>query len=390
MNIPIFQLSPAERALALAVSADPELANSAATEYLDLLGDDAAFTFAKEHEVAAHVAHALQTSSNAPSFPKHWSDEHELWDHRLRAYLTELDRVAEVLHSESIPLIALKNAGIARGLHPCPGCCPMGDIDALVARSNFRKAHEILLQIGYQFEFRSPLEEEELDAAEAGGGAEYRTQLANGETLWFELQWRPVAGRWIQPEQEPKAEDLIARSRPIAGSAARLLAPEDNLLQVALHTAKHSYVRAPGFRLHTDVDRIVRQQTVDWDQFTVLAERLNVRTATYFSLEIARQICQTPIPDEVCQRLAPRATQRRRIERLLNQAGLFHPNQPKFSRWSYIRFTSLLYDNWQGLWQAIVPRRQSMEERYGPHNFWQLPWLHVRRVADLLFRRLST
>jgi len=56
-----------------------------------------------------------------------------------------------------------------------------------------------------------------------------------------------VAGRWIRPDQEPGAEELLARSISIPGSAARLLAPEDNLLQIALHTAKHSYVRAPGF-----------------------------------------------------------------------------------------------------------------------------------------------
>ena len=55
-------------------------------------------------------------------------------------------------------------------------------------------------------------------------------------------------------------------SLEVNGSNVRILAPEDNLLQVALHTAKHSYVRAPGFRLHSDVDRVVRFQSIDWNQ----------------------------------------------------------------------------------------------------------------------------
>ena len=85
--------------------------------------------------------------------------------------------------------------------------------------------------------------------------------------MWVELQWRPVAGRWIREDQEPNADDLINRSLPITGTNVRLLAPEDNLLQVCLHTAKHSYMRAIGFRLHTDVDRIVNYQNINWNIF---------------------------------------------------------------------------------------------------------------------------
>ena len=87
------------------------------------------------------------------------------------------------------------------------------------------------------------------------------------ERLWWELQWRPVSGRWIRPDQEPDSAGLVDRSRPMEGTRARLLSPVDNLLQVALHLAKHSYVRAPGLRLHTDVDRVVRRQPIDWEAF---------------------------------------------------------------------------------------------------------------------------
>ena len=53
-------------------------------------------------------------------------------------------------------------------------------------------------------------------------------------------------------------DDLIDRSQQIEGTSLRILSPEDNLLQVCLHTAKHSYVRSPGFRLHLDVDQLFR------------------------------------------------------------------------------------------------------------------------------------
>ena len=54
----------------------------------------------------------------------------------------------------------------------------------------------------------------------------------------------------------------------------QILSPEDNLLQVALHTAKHSYVRAPGFRLHSDVDRIVCFQEINWNIFGLASNKI--------------------------------------------------------------------------------------------------------------------
>ena len=290
----------------------------------------------------------------------------------------------------NISLVALKNGGIARGIYPCPGCCPMGDIDVLIEKKHFRQAHQILLDNGYHFEFRSPLEEVELSAAEAGGGAEYWKILPNGEKFWLELQWRPVAGRWIRPDQEPKAEDLMARSLPIEGTAVRLLAPEDNLLQVALHTAKHTYVRAPGFRLHLDVDRIVHYQEIDWKVFVQRVLDLQVKTPVYFSLAIPKELFETPIPDWVLVRLRPPVWKEKLIVAWLNRVGLFNPQEKKFGRVGYIVFTSLLYDDLSGLLRGIFPDKAWMRQHYGCRSDWLLPYYHARRLFDLAFHRLST
>jgi hypothetical protein len=272
-----------------------------------MVGDDVSWREAKNNQVETHLAHALLDKFPAAVVPARWKAAHDEVEQRISAYMMELDAVAARLTAEGIPLVALKNAGIARGIYPCAGCSPMGDLDVLVEKRHFRRAHRLMLDAGYNFEFRSPLEEAELEEAEKGGGAEYWKMLPGGEKLWFELQWRPVAGRWIRPDQEPTAEELMARSVAIEGTAVRLLAPEDNLLQVALHTAKHTYVRAPGFRLHTDVDRIARRQTIDWQLFTERVIKLQVKTAVYFSLAIPKMIFGTPIPKRCCDRSGPRA-----------------------------------------------------------------------------------
>jgi len=388
--MPGFALTEAQRLLCRAIADEPAAVRGAAARRLyERLGDRAAWALARENQVESLVAHVLMETLGS-EVPAPWRQAHEATRQRLASYLGELDRLAARLAQDGIPLVALKNGGIARGIFPCPGCCPMGDLDVLVARRHFRQAHEILLEEDYTFAFRSPLEQASLPAAEQSGGAEYWKILPGGAKLWLELQWRPVAGRWIRPDQEPEAEELLAGSLPIPGSAARLLAPEDNLLQVALHTAKHSYVRAPGFRLHTDVDRVVRRQGLNWEVFMARVKSLEVKTPVYFSLALPRFLFGTPIPDEVLAHLQPPAWKLALLTGWLQRVGLFNPDAPKFGRAGFVFFTALLYDDLRGLRRGLFPARAWMRERYGCHRAWLLAYYYGRRLADLALRRVST
>ena len=221
----------------------------------------------------------------------------------------------------------------------------------------------MLVSNGYILKFRSPLEQHDIDNAERTGGAEYIVRLPSNRQLWFELQWRSVAGRWIRPDQEPDTIDLFQRSLPIPGSKARILSPEDNLLQVALHTAKHSFVRAPGFRLHTDVDRIVRSCSIDWDLFTSHVVALKVRIPVFFSLALAKELLDTPIPHHVLQLLSPSKWKTIIIINWLQRVGLFDPDGRKWGRFSYIVFVSLLYDSFSDFLLSIFPSTTSSHNK---------------------------
>jgi hypothetical protein len=388
--MPGLALTEPQRLLCRAIADEPvEVRGAAARRLWEQLGDRAALALARENQVEALVAHVLMEIFGS-GVPAPWRQAHDATFQRISLYLCELDRLAARLAADGIPLVALKNSGIARGIFPCPGCCPMGDLDVLVSIRHFRRAHELLLTEGYNFEFRSPLEKPSLEAAESGGGAEYWKILPGGAKLWLELQWRPVAGRWIRPDQEPKAEELLARSIPIPGTAARLLAPEDNLLQIALHTAKHSYVRAPGFRLHTDVDRVVRRQQLNWEVFLTRVISLEVKTPVYFSLAIPRSLFGTPIPDEVLAQLQPPAWKIALITGWLQRVGLFNPDELKFGRAGFVVFTALLYDDLKGLWRGLFPCNAWMRTHYRFHRSWLLPYYYGRRLVDLALRRVST
>jgi hypothetical protein len=382
--------SACERLYLLCLRADLKEVADRIQELYRTVGDAALWDFAGRDECQSIVAHALRSVLEPEGVPGHWRDAAAEVERTLTLYLSELERVAADLRKHDIPLIALKNSGIAKGIYPHLAACPMGDVDVLVSPEQFREAHKRLLELGFRLGDRSPFDLVDFDEASRHGGTEYTVPLSDGSSLWFELQWRPVAGRWIRPDQEPPAADLIERSVPIPGSAVRLLAPEDNLLQVCLHTAKHSYVRAPGFRLHTDVDRIVRFCEIDWDRFLIMTESIGVKTAVFLSLFIPRSLLESPIPDSVLNRLNHAPRKHRLMLRWLRKAGLFDPNRKKWSKPGYILFTLLLYDDFRGILSALFPPETWMRQRYPVRSAMTLPYWYLRRGLELLFKRANT
>lgn len=382
-------LSPEGHFYCLVLAASGVTTAELLTRY-ECLGDAAVWAFAEREGATSIIGEKLRSVLGEQKTPQRWLTSVKSTEHRIGLYLEQLDRAAEALAKEGIPLVALKNSGIARGLHTSLASTPMGDVDVLVSPKDFRHAHRILEELGFELDDRSPFAVSDIEDAEAHGGAEYRVALRDGSELWYELQWRPVAGRWIRSDQEPRADELLARSLPMTGTAARLLDPQDNLLQVCLHTAKHSYVRAPGFRLHTDVDRIVHYCSIDWGSFCERVERTGLRTAVYLSLVIPKRLLGSAIPESVLERLDFAPWKHRLLLYWILRVGLFGPKERKWSKPGYIVFNLLLYDSFAGVWRAIFPDSKWMQRHYKFRRSWMLPVAHVRRLYGLVFLRANT
>jgi len=349
------------------------------------IDEEKLFKFAKIDEVASHLAFILKESKLEHN--SEWDNQYEETDHRITVLMDVLEEVATKLKDNSIDIVALKNAGITKALYKNNACSPMGDLDLLVRSRDFNTAHKIILDdLGFTFKFRSEFEEEDLEEAFRGGGTEYY-KMVQGYKVWLELQWRPIAGRWIQPHNEPNGNELMDNSKSVKGSNVRILSPEDNLLQVALHTAKHSYVRAPGFRLHSDVDRVVRFQEINWDKFVSKVYQLKLKTAVYFSLYYAKELLNSPIPDNVLSRLNPFWFRKSAIKYYINKAGIYNQEKIKFSRLGYILFNLSLYDSLGEILKAIFPPLDSLKIKYPITKKSQLPYFYTLRIKDLLFKR---
>ena len=139
--------------------------------YWSSIDEDELFQKAKIDEMETHIAYIL----------KHTEIKYNPWwlkEENLKKYLLllidQLDAIASILEKDNIEVIALKNAGILKGIYSNYSCSPMGDIDLLIRPKNFKKAHKILTEnLGYRFKYRSELEKDDYEQGFKSGGTEY-------------------------------------------------------------------------------------------------------------------------------------------------------------------------------------------------------------------------
>jgi hypothetical protein len=361
---------------------------AAITTLRQALGDERVFKLAKANDVVPPLAHAFMDILGSDNIPAYWRQSHEETYRRISTFLEELDRIAARLGEKEVTVLLIENGALARVIYPCPGCFTFGDLDLLVQRKQIPTVHRVLTSAGYRARASKSLPQDLPDLS--NGRAEYGRMLGGSYTMRLNIQWSLVARRWFEATREPAVEDLLERSTPIEGSAARMLCPEDNLFQLAIHNASHAYVRKPGIRLHLDIDRFVNYARINWDEFMDLVMRYQVRTTAYFSLAIPKTLFHTPIPDTVLARLKPPGWKERLISWWLQKVGLFNPDEKKFSRVGYVIFKALLYDDLKGLWRGIFPNKHWMRERYRIKDDKRLPLFYVKRLMDLTFRRTGT
>ena len=338
------------------------------------------FQLCHEHELDGVVgAYALSLGLELPEV---WQKEYDRQLQHLSFLKEKAAAISKIMDDNGISMVILKNGGIMMGLVDNAAKCPMEDIDSLVRKQDFHKAHEILIQNGFVFKFRSEYEAEKLEEAYRDGSTEYYIITPAGEKMWFELAWRAVAGRWIRPDLEPDTDGFMARSKYAGNTKARILSPEDNLLQVCIHTAKHSYVRAPGLRLHMDVDRIVAHENIDWNVFLKAVKATHVKTSTYLSLYIPTVLFGTQVPQYVLTALKPRNEEK--LLRMLGKAGLPHPKAPKFGKVSFLLFQTSLYDSILDVFRVLYPGKEWMNERYGCTSWLGRCVKTITRALDLI------
>lgn len=249
-------------------------------------------TLASRHGVLPQLRQALQQLGTAVPLPVREQLRGLCATETLR--VLQLDgerrRLTALLLAAGIPVIPWKGPVLAEQLYGDLSLRSCVDLDLLVPPEQGWQALRLLLAHGYDPGLA-------LSARRwpALRRAVNHLGLVHAERGWLvELHWRlfhPLDG-W--------AYDLAAHWRALtAGGVARegRLDAGELLVLLSVHGAVHRWEK---LKWVVDVDRLVRNSPqLDWEAVLALAGRMGSRRVLLLGLTLARDLCNTPLPEKL-------------------------------------------------------------------------------------------
>jgi hypothetical protein len=223
---------------------------------------------------------------------------HAFHTHAGRAlFLTgALCQILSVLEAHRIVAIPFKGPALAATVYGNPILRQFGDLDILVHKHEVLRARDLLLAQGYRP--YTPMTGSQ-EATHLRARYHYNVLRDDGQVM-VEIHWAFARRYWgIALEMAHVQERCIPVS--LLGTPLRTLAPEDLLLILAIHGAKHYWPRLGWI---CDVAEVLRVYPgLDWDQVLAHASALGTRRILGLSLRLAQDLYSATLPDEMVQQL---------------------------------------------------------------------------------------
>lgn len=222
----------------------------------------------------------------------------------------ELERVLVAVGSAfakvGLEFVALKGPALARSFYPDPTLRPFVDLDLLVRTPDWRRACDLLAELGYQRvqpEPRSGFDER------FGKAAAHRSDKG----LWIDLHRTLVVGPfglWLEPEE------LFEDTAPlvIADRTFRRLEDTTALLHACMHASLGLW--PPLLLPVRDVAQIASLGRVDWERFLERARRWRLQAVVRHAFKTVSDVLGLAPPEPVRALVAesPSALERRALE----------------------------------------------------------------------------
>lgn len=329
-----------------------------------------AMAFARFKEAWPELAEALRGDAYMAAL------EQRLWQERQA-------QVHEALAKAGIPIVPLKGAALALTVYDDAAWRPMSDVDYWVRDGQMNRAIRAMQQAGYQL--RSSLEERPPALQKLFDG---EVQLVGPDQGLVELHWSPFSGWWLQGAARVDNEGLWKRLQPLAagneGGAPDLmqLAPEDLILQLAVHVSVNHKFGIWPVRSLLDIYLVATRNAVDWQALVARAYRWRLATVTWTVLQLVRELFALELLAPVLRALQPSPWRRRMLQRVMPLETVVADSD---LREQPLRFALLLLlvdrptDMLRLCRQMLWPNRRWLEARYGDENPGNLR--HLWRVV---------
>lgn len=200
----------------------------------------------------------------------------------------ELIRILDCLESHDIPAIPYKGPVLAKAVYGDIALRRFSDLDILMRAEDVPGAKAAVHELGYVPTFQ--LNEAE-EAAHLASGNEWPFDGPLGNNL-LEIQWR-VLPRFYSVEFSIENFFQRALRVDLGGSSVRTLAPEDLLLVICVHAAKHVWSRLSWL---CDIAETMRSQPIDYNSASRTAEELGIEKIVAVNLLLQSQLFGVPVP----------------------------------------------------------------------------------------------
>src|ERR1700675_3197409 len=158
-------------------------------------------------------------------------------------FTAELARIMEHFERRQVRAVPYKGPVLAQSLYRDLGLRSFSDLDFLIFPADFERAKQALAEIGYRpsGEINPAVESPALERLWLRTGYERSFDSAAGKNL-VELQWALLPHFYAV---DLGVQDLLARAgKAVVGEReVPCLSPEDSLLVLCLHAAKHLWTR---------------------------------------------------------------------------------------------------------------------------------------------------
>jgi len=264
---------------------------------------------AEHHNVVPLVYQALREISDR--MPAAILDElHTRYQSNARKNLritAELLRILDCLESHGITAIPFKGPVLAEAIYGNLALREFSDLDILVRRGDFLRAKEAVRELGFRPGWCLSNAEER---AYLTSGYECAFDGPAGRNL-LELQWGIVPAFYAVDFDLEGFFERVSRF-DLANRSVGTLSPEDLLLSLSVHAAKHAWIRLCWLR---DIAGVVQSEAINWERVWREANRLGVERILGINLRLANLLLDAGAPlfegpsdhaeiDALCERVA--------------------------------------------------------------------------------------
>jgi hypothetical protein len=286
---------------------------------------------AEHHGITPLVYRALRDGSDG--IPTQIQDElrarYEQNARRNLVFVCELIRVLDCLESHAINAIPYKGPVLAESVYGDLALREFSDLDVLIRPADFARASEALKSLSYVPNVHLPSAQQR---ASLRTGYECAFDGPRGKNL-LEIQWA-IVPRFFSVDFNVEHFFERATLTEIGGHPVKTLCPEDLLLTLCVHAAKHGWVRLCWLR---DIAGVTQLRGLDWDRVFADAKGLGILRIVGVSLSLAIRLLEANIPDSAMRRIQRDAM----IPTLTDRVATNIPNSEEYSTESleYFRLT---------------------------------------------------